>query len=120
MRRMSSCPTWAAMQCISLLGTDTPSLVISCTPSATSCTTATIGSDDLGVRICVGTDARLAISTIVNADIGAWMFISSPSKSALNDGVTHAFSRNVACGITRTLCAIMLPRHRLGCRLSST
>ena len=54
-------------------------------------------------------------------DCGTWMFISSPSKSALNDLVTERFMRMVcADGSTRMSMRIMDPWCRVGCLFSMT
>ena len=85
-----------------------------------SCINATIGSPLLGVTIFCVTPIKWRVSLRASKVWGTWIFISSPSKSALKGAQTHSLKRRVFPGATLTLNPIILILCKLGCLLKMT
>ncbi len=85
-----------------------------------SCISATIGSPLLGVTIFCVTPIKWSVSLRASKVWGTWMFISSPSKSALKGAQTHSLNLRVFPGATLTLNPIILILCKLGCLLNMT
>ena len=80
-------------------------LNLRCPAVRKSCVAATRISPFLGVHRLLCTDIRLMASARASSVCGTWMFISSPSKSALYGAHTHSLNRSVRHDITFVRCA---------------
>lgn len=66
-----------------------------------------MGSPFLGVIKFSYTLIKIKASALASQVYGTWIFISSPSKSALYGVQTHSLNLKVFHSITLTLCAII-------------
>ena len=86
-------------------------------PVRKSCVHAMIGSPFLAEMMLRTVDISVCASERASSVCTRWMFISSPSKSALYGAQQHSLKRSVRCGSTRARCVIMLRRWSDGWRL---
>mmetsp|Transcript_9760 Transcript_9760/g.36204 ORF Transcript_9760/g.36204 Transcript_9760/m.36204 type:complete len:246 (+) Transcript_9760:3709-4446(+) len=84
-----------------------------------SCVAATRISPFFGVHKLLCTAMSSTASARASSVCGQWMFISSPSKSALYGVHTHSLKRSVRHGMTRARCAMMDILCSDGWRLNS-
>eukprot|EP00659_Diplonema_papillatum_P008562 gene8561-biopygen8550 len=89
-------------------------------PVRKSCVAAIIGSPWRAEIMLRAVDIRMAHSARASSVCGRWMFISSPSKSALYGAQQHSLNRKVRYGRTRARWHIIEIRCSDGCLLKIT